>query len=200
MPRADFLGCRLHRHRCPAPVRFDLQSDRETFNIRRLRNNIRIMRHRHWTTSFRTCADRGCAGNLLRTDIGKNLCHRLHRHEQPIRAIRNIEEAVASAERASVFVDGVHDNGNGGDVPAVLQRSFRAPMSRSSPTPPPLNCLLLANRPSNVAGSLSYLGRCNCCTNSGGNSPISIAYSKACNNPRSSFRQESRHRRRQPAS
>jgi hypothetical protein len=64
---------------------------------------------------------------------GKKLRRSFHGYEQPIRVIRNIDEAIAPVESARIFVDGVHYHGNGRDVPAVLQCSFQGPMSRSSP-------------------------------------------------------------------
>ena len=53
--------------------------------------------------------------------------HSLHGHEEPIGVIRNIDEAIASVKGVRVFVDGVHHHGDGGDIPAVLQRSFQGP-------------------------------------------------------------------------
>lgn len=70
---------------------------------------------------------------LLYVNVRKKLRVGLHGHEEPIRVIRNIDEAIASGEGARVFIDGVHHHGCGGNVPAVLQCSFQGPHEQEFP-------------------------------------------------------------------
>lgn len=58
-------------------------------------------------------------------------------NEEPIRAIRNIDEAIPPVEDTRVFVDGVHRHGDGGDIRYAIchlrDLLFQSPRRRNCP-------------------------------------------------------------------
>jgi len=51
----------------------------------------------------------------------KELLYRLHRQKQPVRAVWERKKPKLKVEGPGIFIDGIHNNGEGSDLACLLQ-------------------------------------------------------------------------------